>query len=143
MRRQAITSDRTAPPAGPFSPAIRAGGMIYLSGQVGQDPVTGRLVEGDASRQMEQVLNNVRTVLEAAGRSLADVVRVGIYLTDMGDFHAINAIYGVTSRRPTRPAPPWPSRRCRWGRRWRWTWSRSEWQGPDSRGLDFSAAPRP
>jgi 2-iminobutanoate/2-iminopropanoate deaminase len=93
MRRQAIISDRTAPPAGPFSPAIRAGGMIYLSGQVGQDPVTGRLVEGDATRQMEQVLINVRSVLEAAGRSLADVVRVGIYLTDMGEFQAINAVY--------------------------------------------------
>jgi 2-iminobutanoate/2-iminopropanoate deaminase len=93
MRRQAITSGRIAPPAGPFSPAIQAGGMIYLSGQVGQDPVTGRLVDGDATRQMEQVLNNVRSVLEAAGRSLADVVRVGIYLTDMRDFQAINSVY--------------------------------------------------
>ena len=93
MTRRAITSDRIAPTAGPFSPAIQAGGTVYLSGQVGQDPITGHLVEGGVTRQMEQALMNARSVLAAAGRSLADVVRVGIYLTDMGDFQAINAVY--------------------------------------------------
>jgi 2-iminobutanoate/2-iminopropanoate deaminase len=93
MPRQAIISDRIAPPVGPFSPAIQAGGMIYLSGQVGQDPATGRLVEGGVTRQTEQALLNARAVLEAAGRSFADVVRVGIYLTDMRDFQAVNAVY--------------------------------------------------
>jgi 2-iminobutanoate/2-iminopropanoate deaminase len=93
MPKQAIISDQIAPPAGPFSPAVRAGGVVYLSGQVAQDPATGRLIEGDVTRQMEQVLSNARAVLEAAGKSLADVVRVGVYLTDMGDFPAMNAVY--------------------------------------------------
>ena len=93
MTRQAITPDRIGPSAGPFSPAIRAGATIYLSGQVGQDPATGRLVDGGVTPQMEQALTNARSILEAAGRSFADVVRVGIYLADMGDFQAINAVY--------------------------------------------------
>ena len=77
----------------PFSPAIQAGATIYLSGQVGQDPATSRLVDGGVTPQMEQALTNARSILEAAGRSFADVVRVGIYLADMGDFQAINAVY--------------------------------------------------
>jgi 2-iminobutanoate/2-iminopropanoate deaminase len=93
MPKEAIISDRIAPPAGPFSPAIRAGGIVYLSGQVAQDPATGRLIEGDVTRQMEQVLSNALPVLEAAGKSFADVVRVGVFLTDMGDFQAMNAVY--------------------------------------------------
>lgn len=104
MPRQAVTSDRIAPAAGPFSPAIQAGATIYLSGQVGQDPITGRLVEGGATRQMEQALTNLRTVLEGAGKSFEDVVRVGIYLTDMADFQAINAVYA------THFEPPYPAR---------------------------------
>src|SRR5687768_6981715 len=67
--------------------------MVYLSGQVGQDPGTGRLVEGGVTRQLEQALMNAHSGLEAAGRSFADVVRVGIYLADMGAFQAINAVY--------------------------------------------------
>jgi 2-iminobutanoate/2-iminopropanoate deaminase len=93
MPKEAIISDRIAPPAGPFSPAIRAGGIVYLSGQVAQDPATGRLIEGDVTRQMQQVLSNALAVLEAAGKSFADVVRVGVFLTDMGDFQAMNAVY--------------------------------------------------
>jgi 2-iminobutanoate/2-iminopropanoate deaminase len=90
---QAIFSDRLPKAAGPFSPPVRTGEFIYVSGQVGQDPVSGRLVDGGIERQTEQAFANVSAVLAAAGKSLADVVRVGVYLTDMGDFAAMNAIY--------------------------------------------------
>ena len=93
MSKIAITTDRIAPAAGPFSPAIRAGDVLYLSGQVGQDPATGLLVTGDVTRQTEQIFSNIRAVLEAAGKSLADVVRVGVFLADIRDFAAMNAVY--------------------------------------------------
>jgi 2-iminobutanoate/2-iminopropanoate deaminase len=93
MDKYAITTDRIAPPAGPFSPAVRAGDSIYLSGQIGEDPATGRLVEGDVERQVEQIFRNVEAVLHAAGKTLADVVKVGVFLTDIRDFQAMNSVY--------------------------------------------------
>jgi 2-iminobutanoate/2-iminopropanoate deaminase len=100
VTKDVITTDRIAPPVGPFSPAVESGGTIYLSGQVAQDPATGRLVSGDVAQQTEQVLRNAAAVLEAAGRSLADVVRVGVFLTDIGDFGAMNAVYGSHFKAP-------------------------------------------
>jgi 2-iminobutanoate/2-iminopropanoate deaminase len=93
MDKEAITTDRVAPPVGPFSPAIRSGDSIYLSGQVAQDPATGRLVDGDVGRQTEQIFRNAEAILRASGRTLADVVKVGVFLTDMGAFQAMNAVY--------------------------------------------------
>jgi 2-iminobutanoate/2-iminopropanoate deaminase len=93
MAREAFTSDRTAPSVGPFSQAVRGGDAIYLSGQVGADPATGRLVEGGVAAQAEQALRNLAAVLGAAGRTLDDVVRVGVYVADMGDFAAMNEVY--------------------------------------------------
>jgi len=93
MPNTVITSDRIAPPVGPFSPAIRAGDSVYLSGQVAQDPATGRLIDGNVTQQTEQILRNVEAVLQAAGVTLRDVVRVGVFLADMGDFQAMNAVY--------------------------------------------------
>ena len=93
MPNTVITSDRIAPPVGPFSPAIRAGDSVYLSGQVAQDPTTGRLIDGNVTQQTEQILRNVEAVLQAAGVTLRDVVRVGVFLADMGDFQAMNAVY--------------------------------------------------
>ena len=93
MPKAVITTDRIAPPAGPFSPAIRAGNTVYLSGQVAQDPVTGRLIDGDVERQTEQILENVDAVLRAASLTLRDVVKVGVFLADMRDFQAMNAVY--------------------------------------------------
>jgi 2-iminobutanoate/2-iminopropanoate deaminase len=93
MPREAITTDRIAPPVGPFSPAVRTPEALYLSGQVGQDPATRQLVEGDVAAQAEQALRNLDAVLRAAGRTFADVVRVGVYLTDMRDFAAMNEVY--------------------------------------------------
>jgi 2-iminobutanoate/2-iminopropanoate deaminase len=95
MPRETFSSDRLPPSVGPFSPAVRgAGGAIYLSGQVGTDPATGKLVEGGVKAQTERALLNLQAVLEAAGRTLDDVVRCGVYLTDMGHFTAMNDVYG-------------------------------------------------
>ena len=93
MSREGITSRELPPPVGPFSHAVRAEGTLYVSGQVGLDPATGRVVAGDVAAQTEQAFRNLDAVLRAAGRTFADVVRVGVYLTDMGDFGAMNAVY--------------------------------------------------
>jgi len=93
MPKDVVTTDQIAPPVGPFSAAVRAGGFLFLSGQVGVDPRTDELVDGDAAAQAEQVLTNVEAVLQASGKSLADVVRVGVFLTDMADYAAVNAVY--------------------------------------------------
>lgn len=100
MERSAVTSDRIAPPVGPFSPAIRVGDTVYLSGQVAQDPATGRLIDADVTRQTEQILTNIEAVLQAAGLSVQDVVKVGVFLTDMGDFQAMNAVYARRFKAP-------------------------------------------
>ena len=93
MSRTAIVSKALAPPVGPFSQGMRINGLIYLSGQVGQDPATGKLVPGGIRAETEQVLRNLAAVLEAAGKTFADVVRAGVFLSDMGDFSAMNAVY--------------------------------------------------
>ena len=94
MARSAITSDKLPVPAGPFSLAVHSGSLLFVSGQVAQDPATGKLIDGDAGSQTEQVLSNLAVTLAAAGKDLADVVRVGVYLTDMTDFAAMNDVYG-------------------------------------------------
>jgi 2-iminobutanoate/2-iminopropanoate deaminase len=94
MTRTPVTSDKFPPLAGPFSPGVQSGsGQLFISGQVGQDPATGALVDGDVTVQAHQALRNLTAVLEAAGKSLDDVVRIGVYLTDMGDFAAMNEVY--------------------------------------------------
>jgi 2-iminobutanoate/2-iminopropanoate deaminase len=94
MTRDVTTSDKLPVPVGPFSLAVRGGGLLFLSGQVAQDPATGKLIDGDAARQTDQILRNLATALEAAGKDLGDVLRVGVYLVDMSDFAAMNAVYG-------------------------------------------------
>lgn len=93
MAKNVVFTERIAPPVGPFSPAVESDGSLYLSGQVAQDSATGRLINGDAARQTEQILQNVEVVLKAAGRGFRDVVKVSVFLTDMGDFQAMNAVY--------------------------------------------------
>ncbi|WP_069160344.1 Rid family detoxifying hydrolase [Nocardia altamirensis] len=92
MTRQTVTTDKIAPAVGPFSAAV-LGEFTFLSGQVAQDPATGALIDGDAATQAEQVLQNLTAVVEATGKTLDDVVRVGVYLTDMADFAAVNTVY--------------------------------------------------
>ena len=100
MSKAAITSPELAPPVGPFSQAVDAGGFIYFSGQVGQDPTTGTLVAGGIAAETDRLFENLSAVLKAAGRSFDDVVRAGVFLTSMGDFAAMNGIYAKYFSQP-------------------------------------------
>ena len=93
MSKAAITSPELTPPVGPFSQAIEAGGFIYFSGTVGQDPATGKLVAGGIAAETERVFQNLSAVLGAAGKGFDDVVRAAVYLTSMSDYAAVNGIY--------------------------------------------------
>ena len=93
MSKTAVTSPELTPPVGPFSQAVEAGGFIYLSGQVGQDPMTGKLVAGGIAAETERIFQNLAAVLKAAGKGFDDVVRAGVYLTSMSDYVAVNGIY--------------------------------------------------
>ena len=92
MPREPVATERAPAAIGPYSQAVRAGGSVYLSGPIPLDPATGELVAGDIAMQARRVFDNLRAVCEAAGASLDDVVRVGIYLMDLGDFAAVNAV---------------------------------------------------
>ena len=100
MSRIAITSPELTPPVGPFSQAIEVGGFLYLSGQVGQDPATGKVVEGGIAAETERVFQNLSAVLKAAGKSFDDVARAGVYLTSISDFAAMNGIYAKHFSQP-------------------------------------------
>jgi 2-iminobutanoate/2-iminopropanoate deaminase len=78
---------------GPYSRAAWAGDILYLSGQLGQDPATGKMVEGGVAAETEQLLKGVSAVLNAAGLSMGDVVKANVFLTDMNDFAAMNKVY--------------------------------------------------
>ena len=93
MIRQAIQTNGAPVPVGPYSQAIVAGDLVFCSGQVGLDPATGELVDG-LEAQADRALRNLSAVLDAAGVSWADVVKTTIFLADVGDFAAVNAIYG-------------------------------------------------
>src|SRR3954465_5185568 len=92
--RLAVNAENAPKAAGPYSHAVRAGGLIFLSGQTPIDPGTGSLVEGDIGAQTRRCLDNLAIVAAAAGASLEDAVRCGIYVTDMGTFKAVNEAYG-------------------------------------------------
>jgi 2-iminobutanoate/2-iminopropanoate deaminase len=100
MPKSAIVSPKLAPPVGPFSQAIRTDGYIFFSGQVAQDPATGKLVEGGVVAETERLFANLAAALEAAGKRFDDVVRVGVFLTSMGDFATVNAIYAKHFSQP-------------------------------------------
>ena len=89
-----IISTENAPGAiGPYSQAIKAGNLVFCSGQIPIDPTTGDFVSGGVAEQTEQVLINLRAVLEAAGASFGDVVKTTVFLADMGEFAAMNEVY--------------------------------------------------
>ncbi len=92
--RQAIHTDRAPQAIGPYSQAIRAGGLLFVSGQIPLDPSTGELVDGDVRAQTEQVMRNLGEILQAAGVSFDRVVRTTIFLADLADFAAVNETYG-------------------------------------------------
>jgi 2-iminobutanoate/2-iminopropanoate deaminase len=91
--RQPVHAENAPAAVGPYSHAVRSGGFLFLSGQTPLDPGTGQLVEGDIGEQTRQCLRNLQAVCEAAGASLGDAVRCGIYVTDMGTFGDVNAAY--------------------------------------------------
>ena len=92
MPRTPIQTDRAPAAIGPYSQATRAGNIVYISGQIPLDPATGEVVQGGIEAQARRAFDNLRAVAEAAGGSLADIVRVGLYLTDLSQFAAVNAV---------------------------------------------------
>ena len=100
MPRTAIHSDHAPAAIGPYSQAVRAGGMAFFSGQIPLDPATGNLVEGDIAAQARRAFDNLKAVCEAAGGTMDDIARVGLYLTDLSQFAAVNAVMGEYFSQP-------------------------------------------
>ena len=92
MSKQIIHTEQAPAAIGPYSQAVRAGNTVYFSGQIPLDPATGNLVEGDIDAQARRAFDNLKAVAEAAGGSLGDIVRLGLYLTDLGEFAKVNAV---------------------------------------------------
>jgi 2-iminobutanoate/2-iminopropanoate deaminase len=93
MQRESVKTQHAPAAIGPYSQAIKAGGMVYAAGQIPLDPTTGQLISGDIQAQTERVLENLRAVLAAAGSSLDGVVKTTVFLKSMGDFAAMNEVY--------------------------------------------------
>ena len=91
--KEAVSSPDAPKAIGPYSQAVRAGQLLFVSGQVPLDPATGQIVAGDIETQTRRVFDNLAAVLKAAGRSFADVVRTTVFLADMNDFTAVNDVY--------------------------------------------------
>ena len=100
MSRTIIHSDHAPKAIGPYSQAVRVGNTIYFSGQTPLDPATGVLVEGDIAAQARRVFENLKAVATAAGIGFDKVARVGIYLTDLGNFAAVNAVMAEYFKEP-------------------------------------------
>ena len=97
---QPISSPGAPKAIGPYSQAVRAGQLLFVSGQVPLDPATGQMVDGDIAAQTRRVFDNLGAVLQAGGRSFADVVRTTVFLADMNDFAAVNEVYGTYFTEP-------------------------------------------
>lgn len=93
MTRRIVSTPNAPAAIGPYSQAVVAGGFVHCSGQIALDPATGARIEGDVTAQAEQVLTNLRAVLEAAGSGLDRVLKCQVFLKDLGDFEAVNAVY--------------------------------------------------
>jgi 2-iminobutanoate/2-iminopropanoate deaminase len=100
--RQAVITPSAPAAIGPYSQAIRAGSLLFVSGQVPIDPATGQIVAGDIAAQTHRVFRNISEILKAAGATFDHVVRTTVFLTDMNDFSAMNEVYGAYF---TAPAP--------------------------------------
>jgi len=100
MSKTAISTEQAPAAIGPYSQAVRAGNTVYLSGQIPFVPATMELVSGDIAAEARQVFDNLRAVCEAADGSLDRVVRVGIYLTDLADFNAVNEVMASVFAQP-------------------------------------------
>lgn len=93
MTKRRIETSRAPRPVGPYSQAIELDGWVWCAGQIGLDPTSEELIEGDAAAQAERALRNLEAVLDAAGAALADVVKTTVFLADMADFAVVNEVY--------------------------------------------------
>lgn len=93
IRKEVIKSNKAPAAIGPYSQAIKAAGLIFVSGQIPIDPLTGEIVEGGIEEQTERVLKNIEVILEAANSGIDQAVKTTIYLKDMNDFASVNKIY--------------------------------------------------
>ncbi len=91
--KQVIATVEAPPAIGPYAQGIRAGETIYVSGQLPMDPKTRKIIDGDIAAQTEQVLINIRAIVEEGGGTMDDIVRIGIYLTNLDDFEEVNRVY--------------------------------------------------
>ena len=98
--KQVIASADAPKAIGPYSPAVRAGQLLFVSGQVPIDPATGNIIEGDIVAQTRRVLDNVGALLKAGGLTFGDVVRTTIFLADMADFASVNTVYATYFSEP-------------------------------------------
>lgn len=94
MTLRAVSTGNAPSAMGPYSQAIDTGSLVFVAGQVGLDPSSGELVEGGVEAQAERALRNIAAILDACGLAMADVVKTTVLLADIGDFAAINAVYG-------------------------------------------------
>ena len=104
--KKVFLTERGPKAVGPYSTAVIQGETAYLSGMLPIDPATGKLVEGGVGAQARQALGNLKTVLEEMGLSLANILKVSVFLTDLGNFSEVNAIYGEILEKP------YPARSC-------------------------------
>jgi reactive intermediate/imine deaminase len=100
MPRRAGTTDQAPAPIGPYSQSVRIGNLVHAAGQGADDPATGRLAGEDIVTQTRQCLRNLAAVLAASGATLDDVIRVGVFLTDVADFAGMNQVYAETFAEP-------------------------------------------
>lgn len=100
MSRHIIHTDQAPAAIGPYSQGVRVGNTVWFSGQIPLDPATGLLVEGDISAQARRAIDNLKAVCEAAGGSLDHIVKLSLFLTDLGDFAAVNAVMGEYFQAP-------------------------------------------
>jgi 2-iminobutanoate/2-iminopropanoate deaminase len=94
MKKEIIATDKAPQAIGPYSQGVKAGGMLFFSGQISLDPVTGEMVGKEIAAQTERVMENIAALLAAAGLGFGDVVKSTIYLTDLANFAIVNDIYG-------------------------------------------------
>lgn len=93
MRKEVIQSPKAAAPVGPYSQGIKVGDFVFVAGEKGIDPGTGKIVQGGIAAETRQTLENIKAILEAAGASMSNVVRTQVFLTDIQEFGAMNAVY--------------------------------------------------
>ncbi len=93
MSKEIVFTEKAPKPIGPYSQAVKVGQWLFVSGQIALDPATGDLIRGGIEEQTTRVFENIKTILEAAGYTLDDIVKVTVYLTDLSDFPKFNEVY--------------------------------------------------